>query len=155
MVISMSTGKFFTPQAPLKTFRLYKKTKTLQQTEQIDYLTKSQAQYSNLYGTLNTRTQSDTNDGSTAYLSQSIKVGSGFGITNLQERFRRMWLTNEIIASKIPNAAAREIQDCQSLGNIIETPKSYIFPLYGGWFMNYLMKIIFDDQTTEKLSKRQ
>merc|ERR1712018_958911 len=59
-------------------------------------------QYSNLYGTLNTRTQSDT------YLSQSIKVGSGFGITNLQERFRRMWLTNEIIASKIPICCKRD-----------------------------------------------
>merc|ERR1712136_410372 len=109
----MGTGSLFTPRAPLKTFRLYKKSKTIQPKEHIDYLTKNPTQYSYLYGQLNAEKQSDPNKGHASYLSQSVHDRSSFGIINLQERFRQVWLTNEIITSKIPISAPRKLYDCQ------------------------------------------
>ena len=155
MTLSLGTGSYFTPRAPLKTFRLYKKSKTIQPKEQIDYLTKNQAQYSYLYGRLNAEKQSDPNNGLATYLEQFIKDRSDYGIINIQKRFRQMWLTNEIIASKIPISVARKLYDCQALANITGTPNCYFHPLSDGWFMDYIMKTMFDDQATKKLSKRQ
>ena len=118
----MGTGSFFSPRAPLKTFRLYKKSKTIQPKEQIDYLTKNQAEYSYLYGRLNAEKEWDPNNRLVTNFAQSIEDRSGYGIINLQERFRHMWLTNEIIASKIPISATRRLYDCQPLANITGTP---------------------------------
>jgi len=108
----MGTGSFFTPRAPLITFRLYKKSKTIQPKEQIDYLTKNQARYSYLYGRLNARKQSDPCNEHATDLAQSIEDEIGYRMINLQERFHQMWITNEIIASKIPISAARKLYDC-------------------------------------------
>ena len=122
MVLSMGTGSFFTPRAPLKIFRLYKKSKTIQPKEQIDYLTKNQSRYSYLYGRLNARKQSDPSNELATDLAQSIEDKSGYRMINLQERFHQMWITNEIIAFKIPISAARKLYDCQPLANITGTP---------------------------------
>ena len=132
MATSATTAKFSTPQAPLKTFRLYKKSKALQPKLQIDPLTKNQVQLSNLLRKANAGKQSD--------LAQSIKVQSGYGINNLQERFRRMWLANEIIVSNTPVIHSRTLYDCQPSINIIGITKSYRQPLPGAWFMDYSIK---------------
>ena len=132
MATSATTAKFSTPQAPLKTFRLYKKSKALQPKLQIDPLTKNQVQLSNLLRKANAGKQSD--------LAQSIKVQSGYGINNLQERFRRMWLANEIIAFNTPITHSRKLYDCQPSMNIIGIPKSYRQPLSGAWSINYSIK---------------
>ena len=134
MATSTTTAKFSTPQAPLKTFRLYKKSKALQPKPQIDPLTKNQVQLSNLVGIVNAGKQSG--------LAQSIKVQSGYGINNLQERFRRMWLTNEIIASNTPISHSRKLYDCLPSMNIIGIPKSYRQHPSGAWFMDYSIKSI-------------
>merc|ERR1712062_611549 len=94
MASSVTTVKFSTPQAPLKIVRLYKKSKALQPKVQIDPLTKSQVQ-------LQQKIKFITNGQATG-LAQYIKVQCGYGINNVQDRFRRMWVANEIISSNTP-----------------------------------------------------
>ena len=132
MAKSATTAKFSTPQAPLKIFRLYKKSKTLQPKLQINPLSKDQVQVSNLMERLNAGKQSD--------LAQSIKVQSGYGINNLQERFRWMWMANEIITSNISITHSRKLYDCQPSMNIIGIPNIYRQPLSGAWSLNYSIK---------------
>merc|ERR1712018_611633 len=134
MASSASTARFSTPQAPVKTFRLYKKSRALQPKLQKDPLTKYQVQ-------LQPKIKYITN-GQASDLAQSIKVQIGYGINNLQERFRRMWLANEIIASNTPITHSRKLYDCQPSMSIIGIPKSYRQHPSGAWFMDYSIKSI-------------
>merc|ERR1719334_392012 len=130
--MSATTAKFSTSQAPLKIFRLYKKSRALKPKLQIDPLTKYQVQ-------LQQKIKYITN-GQATDIAQSIKVQSGYGINNLQERFRRMLLANEIIASNTPITHSRKLYDCQPSMNIIGIPKSYSQLQSGAWSMNYSFK---------------
>ena len=132
MATSATTAKFSTPQAPLKIFRLYKKSRALQPKPQIDPQTKNQVQLQQNIKCIP--------NGQATELAQSIKVQSGYGINNVQERFRRIWLANEMICSNSPIIYSRKLYDCHPSMNIIGIQKSHRQSLSGAWSMNYSIK---------------